>query len=308
MNYNDFKKQIVGLVSEQVPHDTTVELVSVLKENGVYRDGLLIRYPEMSISPTVYLEEVFERVQKGMTMFKAAREIVSQSQKQTPFTPDVVANISDYNFACSRIFPKLINKEQNLDLLADVPYVEMTDLAIVCYLVVYESEGTHSSALVHHSLLECWEINEEELFAQAYCNSAEFTPACCSSLYELLCNNLPESRMPEAPEDFEDPLTFYIMTNDEGFFGAACILQENALKNFADKVQDDVIIVPSSIHEVLLAPLNSAPDIAAFNDMVAEVNEEAVLVTERLSNHIYIYRREGRYLCLPDDESIRFFL
>ena len=52
----------------------------------------------------------------------------------------------------------------------------------------------------------------------------------------------------------ETPAPFYVFSNRSGINGAACILYEDVLKNFADGVEKNLIILPSSIHEVLLLP------------------------------------------------------
>jgi hypothetical protein len=44
------------------------------------------------------------------------------------------------------------------------------------------------------------------------------------------------------------------MTNDRASHGAAAVLYENVLKQFADGIDRDLFILPSSIHELLLVP------------------------------------------------------
>ena len=49
---------------------------------------------------------------------------------------------------------------------------------------------------------------------------------------------------------------FYVLTNIQGINGAVCLLYPQVLKNFAEEAGRDIIILPSSIHEVLLLPDN----------------------------------------------------
>lgn len=46
----------------------------------------------------------------------------------------------------------------------------------------------------------------------------------------------------------------HVMTNDRASHGAAAVLYENVLKQFADGIDRDLFILPSSIHEPLLVP------------------------------------------------------
>ena len=68
---------------------------------------------------------------------------------------------------------------------------------------------------------------------------------------------------------------FYVLSNRSGVNGAACLLYEDVLKNFADGVEKNLIILPSSIHEVLLLPDDG------------DISYEAVSYT-----HLDVYKRQ----------------
>ena len=96
---------------------------------------------------------------------------------------------------------------------------------------------------------------------------------------------------PKSPEP-EDGLKLYLLTNQMGYNGAAAILYEGVLKNFAEEVGKDLILLPSSIHEVLLLPDNGDSDYEALSALVREVNEAQVRREEWLSDHVYRYLKE----------------
>ena len=50
------------------------------------------------------------------------------------------------------------------------------------------------------------------------------------------------------------PSDMYVLTNESKLNGAACILYENVLYDFAQKLGADLYILPSSVHEVILLP------------------------------------------------------
>ena len=90
----------------------------------------------------------------------------------------------------------------------------------------------------------------------------------------------------------ETPAPFYVLSNRSGINGAACILYEDVLKNFADGVEKNLIILPSSIHEVLLLPDDGDISYEEMSRLVTHINRSEVPEEDRLSNQVYLYSRE----------------
>ena len=70
------------------------------------------------------------------------------------------------------------------------------------------------------------------------------------------------------------------------------MLYRDIIKDFADQEEADVIILPSSIHEVLLFPDHLMFDHAFLCRTVQEINREDVPEEDVLSDRIYIFSRE----------------
>ena len=82
------------------------------------------------------------------------------------------------------------------------------------------------------------------------------------------------------------------------------MLYENIIKDFADRWESDVIIFPSSIHEVLIMADKKLYDYDALSQMVADINREVVSEEEVLSDFIYIFSRaEEAFTIRPLDSS-----
>ena len=62
------------------------------------------------------------------------------------------------------------------------------------------------------------------------------------------------------------------------------------LKDFAALTGDDLFILPSSIHEVLLSPVNKSLTVEETNQMICEINRLEVSAEEQLSDHVYYYQ------------------
>lgn len=89
-----------------------------------------------------------------------------------------------------------------------------------------------------------------------------------------------------------DGPALHVLTNRCGIYGASCMLYRDIIKDFADQEETDVIILPSSIHEVLLFPDHLMFDHAFLCRTVQEINREDVSEEDVLSDRIYIFSRE----------------
>ena len=94
------------------------------------------------------------------------------------------------------------------------------------------------------------------------------------------------------------PSDMYVLTNESKLNGAACILYENVLYDFAQKLGADLYILPSSVHEVILLPKLSMFEKDELVNMVKEVNTEGVAADEVLSDHVYEYNRTERLITM----------
>lgn len=155
---------------------------------------------------------------------------------------------------------KLIQADSNRELLVDTPNVAFLDMAIVFYLFLDQSEMGQMTALIHNSHLGVWNTTEEELYRLAKINTPKLLPAKIKTMKEVMDEMLMEQFgelsetdiIGELLEDMPDKLLLYVLTNQCGTCGAGCILYEGCLEEFAKEKEADIIILPSSIHEVLL--------------------------------------------------------
>lgn len=64
----------------------------------------------------------------------------------------------------------------------------------------------------------------------------------------------------------------------------------DALKECAAWLQSDLVVLPSSIHEVLLVKYDGNSDVRWLSRMVFNINVSEVQKSDRLSDSVYIYR------------------
>lgn len=81
-----------------------------------------------------------------------------------------------------------------------------------------------------------------------------------------------------------------VLSNNVSAYGASCMIYGDALKEYAVWKQSDLVILPSSIHEVLLVKYDGSYDVRWLSRMVSDINISDVAENERLSDSVYIYR------------------
>lgn len=87
----------------------------------------------------------------------------------------------------------------------------------------------------------------------------------------------------------EDQLHMYIISNKSHMHGASSVLNRKKLESLARVYGvDQLIVLPSSIHEMLVMPYSDEMDLKYMNKLVREVNAEEVLPEERLTDQAYL--------------------
>ena len=84
---------------------------------------------------------------------------------------------------------------------------------------------------------------------------------------------------------------FYVITNNECFHGAGAIFKFDEIRRVAERIGNDLLIIPSSIHEILCID-EDAISVEDAKAMVTEVNDSEVKPEDRLSYNVYRYSRE----------------
>lgn len=185
-----------------------------------------------------------------------------------------------------RIQPLLVSRQYYNEKLSNLVSNDFLDLK-VCY---YISDDDGTLQLISNGLLNAQDIPADFIRSQALENIRSSQSYGIRNLEEVLIR-MCATKMPYAP-DLQSPLQIYILTNTKGFLGAAGLLLENLLTDFAETIGNSFFILPSSIHEVLLVPESGEMDIGTLSEMVCAVNKSHVIPQEVLSDHAYYYDRK----------------
>lgn len=292
MLYEEFLKKVPTGLSARFSDDTEIRIRTVLKNNDRKLDGLVICEPGCSISPTIYLNEFYRRMEEGELSFFEVLDKVAQIYEDNRPSQDLnVDFFNDFESVKPRVIYKLVNKDRNKDLLKDVPYVDYLDLAIVFLCLFEQKENETATILLHNSHLKLWNVTVDDLWEAASANTPRLLPHVVRPMGEVL------EEMMGIPMDDElmevmQLQRLYIVSNGPKVNGATTMLYPDMLSEFAKCVQSDFFILPSSIHELILFPAMDKSDYAGLMELVQQVNATEVAPEDILSDHPYYYNRK----------------
>lgn len=139
------------------------------------------------------------------------------------------------------------------------------------------------SVSVRKDFLEMWNISEDELFDTALKNDN----------YEV--RDVSEILFGVSGDDSD--VHMYVVTNSKLWQGAGCICNPQVLDRVAEVVGGDLVILPSSVNEVLAVKDTGNNDYYdELREIVNLVNSTEVTGNDFLSNNVYKYSKEDRQL------------
>lgn len=285
MNFKEFTESIVELLEQKAEETCTVKVIEVIKNNDIHLTGIVIMRESDNICPTIYLEEPYRQYQNGASLEETAEEIMAAYEKHACHANLDIGFFKDFSMVKDRIFHKVINYEKNKELLKEVPHFRWHDLAVVFYYAMEEPALGKASILLHNSHLEMWEKTAEEIYSTARHNMKQKMP-------ELLMP-MPKLLEEMAGIELEESVPLYVLTNSEKMFGASAMLYSEKMGELADRLGTDLLILPSSTHEVLLLPEPEDREYGFYRQMVKEVNTTQVDPEEILSFNLYRYDRQN---------------
>lgn len=291
MTYYQFIQTVEERVKEGLEKSVCVSIYTAQKYNGILRKGILFSEQGNNISPAIYLEEYYRQFEQGDTIDAIVREILLLYRKirfKAPWKEEIVRN---YEGIKGKIIYRLINKEANEKLLADMPYVPYLDLAIIFYVLLEAGIYGTATMPVKTEHLKLWNITKAEVYEQACQNTERLLPYEFRSMRSVL----KEMAGIEEPEGEE---VLYVMSNHLRSFGAVSILYPGRLEEAGEYLGEDFYVLPSSVHEMILVKKSAASGKAFLSAMVTEINATQVDTEEVLSNRAYYYDRAHKKLSM----------
>lgn len=314
MNYEKFKEMILEKVNEKLPEeyrplDITIESINSI--NGPVDRLVMSIQGSPIMSAAMKIPPLYRAYTSGKDFDVILQEIIESyilerkkriSQKYTEeITPERIRR---------NTVMILINAASNVSLLKTVPHRKFFDCAVIYRLILDTNKKQTASVIITNDIMEMAGLTEEKLFEVAAENTGKMLPPKIQTMKEILSGiieSFDEDEMKDMgikPKDVGQilfPEDIWIITNERNWNGAVNMVNRKVVNAVADRMGDDLFLLPASIHEVLcIGASGKTPD--DLTQLVETVNQEAVAVEERLSNQVYRYdRKSGKFSVASDN-------
>lgn len=256
------------------------------KNNGVTLRGILID-DGSKCTPLFYIDRMYDSFCSNHDFKETIRmfaETIINTMDNKPDPDNILKKIKENS---NLIVPKLINAEKNQELLKNCPHRVFLDLAVV-YEIMLE---TDHFILIKNKMFDYHGMTEDELYHLAVKNVREQKQVV--TLDQIL------KEMVGVEEDLEQ-IPMLIAKTKYVTHGASVMLCEDVLSEAADMLKSDLYILPSSIHEIIVLPVDFRDDVTGLKDMVNTVNQTQVLPEEFLSDSVYFFDRKLKKLSIAE--------
>lgn len=314
MDFTTFTEKVTKGVQQFLGDQVDVSVRDIRKNNGIFLKGMTMFAKGSNMSPTIYLNDFFEEYNRGKALSSVVGDIVKIYDKTKVHGNMNMDFFLDYEKVRKQIYCRLINYEKNKDILEEIPHKKYLDMAVVCYFGYTNEIIGNGTIMIHESHLESWNIKKEELIEWALENTEKTLGFQCLNMMDIMRGMLLEGLCAENGEtdDFKDEESeemtmecaekivdnmleekgkgpMYVVTNRHKCLGAICMIFDSVLSKMAEKMGEGFVILPSSVHEVILVSGKEAASAEHLKEMVTEINTTQVEPQEVLSNNVYYY-------------------
>lgn len=273
-------------------------IIGLLKEAGVaaelkeFNGEQRLRIGTGTVCPTPRLEQLEELTDEEIV------ERCVELSKNDPLKDELMTQVNDiyqWETIKDKVRIILLGSESRPDVITR-PFLDLVMVPVVKFDMQQQADKIDMcSSKVTDKLLTKWGITEDELFEQASWNTKKkILIRDLSDIYERMLEEMqvPKELWPMFLESSKELDLFYMETTDH-FYGAAAMCMEGVLTHMANYHNKDIVVLPSSVQEVILHPLDEGDHTPeSLKRMVMQVNTE---MTEeegiKLSDSVYIYRR-----------------
>ena len=289
-----FGDEILRRLVETAEQDCSVSFEQVDKNNSQKREGIVIRTKGSRLSPVFYLDVMYEQYLQGMSLDELIEGIWKFYWDEASKQQFDVNDFMDWSRVKSRLFLRVVSTEMNREALETTIHKEILDLSAVVYVRLDHPSGDGiASVSIRKEHLMLWQQCEEDVYAIASQNTRQENISFVSitnSISGMLSEEERELLLDDKRMAMESPL--FVLTNEAKLFGAVCMLLPEVMDQIVDKKEDDLYLLPSSIHEILILKTSELNDPLRLQHMVQDINEMQVPIEQRLSNHVYRYSKE----------------
>ncbi|MBE6109191.1 MAG: hypothetical protein E7194_02095 [Erysipelotrichaceae bacterium] len=184
----------------------------------------------------------------------------------------------DYEQVRDLLFIRVSNAAANAYLLSSAPHRIIEEFAITYHVMVQNDADTLGSALITWQLMETYGVEEEQLYRDAMRSAQKlFAP-------DVLKYNGPYG------------WSMFMVTNQKQLNGASVMFYPGFAEKLLESVGEDMYVIPSSIHEMMIFPASLYEDAAYLKEVLHDANRDCCMPGEVLSENVYFLSSIDRTL------------
>lgn len=290
MTKENFAEELRNRLPEYMPDrykNLTFSEKKTNKNNGVELTGILVD-DGSGCAPAIYIDKMYDNFCDKPDFEKIIRNLAKTIVDVMDSKPDTDNILKKIKEGFTHVIPKLINAEKNQELLKNCPHRFFLDLAVVYEIML----GTNQFILIRNEMSDYHGMTEDELYHLAVKNVREQKQVV--TLNQIL------KEMVGVEEDLEQ-IPMLIVKTKYVTHGASVMLCEDVLSEAADMLKSDLYILPSSINEIIVIPVDFRNGVTGLKDMVNTVNQTQVLPEEFLSDSVYFFDRKLKRLSIAEE-------
>ena len=265
------KEEFLAEVKRLMP-EYEFEIGSIMKRNDNKKEALFITGEEGKVAPIFYLDDYSHL--SAVEMANRAQQVID------------MYSISQDEIAEILLSPEYVKNNVRLQLV-NTDYISLGENgeAKACLQdAILEGMGLDINELKELALQNMWDKKEMIKLTDIVTRSRDIESMIET---ERILNQLEKGKLSD----------MVIITNAEHIEGAATIL----CPEFLEKCNQDIVILPSSCHELIIMPYDTHTDLRSLQKMVEEINLTNVDEKDVLSDNVYVFDCEKKTISLACD-------
>lgn len=267
MTYEAFKTLVQRDIKKYLPdryQEAEVHILSYHTANDTRVDSLCIRQPGADSSPSIKIGEFYWELEGKderlpLVLARIADLQLEADKNNKINVNEIKARLTDKERILSSVELRLANADKSRRMLDAVPHT-VHDIWAFYYYVPTEAHGIKAGIIITNEIQKLSGVRAEELHEAAMANTQKNNPVS----------------LEQTPLSILSPIPMYILSNRQKSFGAVSLFYPGVMEDIAEKMGGDYVMLPSSVHEVMLVPAGEVEDISIYSDMVRSVNQQTL--------------------------------
>lgn len=279
----DLADEIKRRMEDKVKKPVSVELADKIKTN-VKSMGIVARVSGERAAPSVDIEDAFKMYQNGGISLESIAQqmtnrIISARNPQIKI-PEITVEEARRHITLS-----VINAARNKELLENTPHYNLGDLAVIPRWMISDE----ASFVVNEIIAQKLGLTKDEILqmGQENINKTTFKVDHIGNVLADILGANPIN---------EDAPGLYVLTNQSTIDGSNVLLSRETLKMVHKELGGDIVLIPSSRHEILAMKIVDDMDPDQLRHIVREINESTVSEEDYLGDNIFMY--DGKKLTM----------